>query len=554
MDTTKKPGILSGALVGGLLTAPLMVVLFLGDLIAGLPFVPLDLFDWLVRVLPGGLLTFGIDLMIDVLTVFAPNRVNAVAKTAEQIMGLALFLLIGVVAGALFFVIMRRRTESPGRFYAPGIIAGLIVGLPLIVISFDVNFTATASPIVSLIWLGIVFAAWGAGLNWVYNALLNLESEQDKATDTEVTVLSRRQFLVRLGSAAATFTVIGSGLGAVLNASAERTPVSPSTTDIDLAGDATDDAILELPNADATVQPAPGTRLEYTPVEDHYRTDISSRPPVIDEDWALAITGMVDSPLELTVDDLRNRYEEIEEYITLSCISNRIAGRAIGTTRWTGVSLQQVLEDVQLSPDAGYLKISSADGFYEYVSLELINEDERIMLAYEWDGQPLTPEHGYPLRIYIPDHYGMKQPKWITDIEAVSEWDEGYWVARGWSRTAIVRTTSVIDTVAVDSIYEENGAMLLPIGGIAHAGDRGVSQVEVKIDDGEWQGAQLRTPLSDLTWVVWRYDWEFTAGEHTFAVRCYEGDGTEQISRDEGTRPDGATGIHTMGESVSASK
>jgi hypothetical protein len=168
------------------------------------------------------------------------------------------------------------------------------------------------------------------------------------------------------------------------------------------------------------------------------------------------------------------------------------------------------------------------------------------MLAYAWDGVPLTREHGFPLRIYIPDIYGMKQPKWIESIEATDHWEPGYWVERGWNKVAQMHATSVIDTVAVDmNIIGADQRKLVPIGGIAHAGARGVSKVEVRVDDGPWQEAVLRAPLSQLTWVLWRYDWPFQPGKHTFTVRCYEGSGTPQITTLSPAEPNGATGLHS---------
>ncbi len=81
------------------------------------------------------------------------------------------------------------------------------------------------------------------------------------------------------------------------------------------------------------------------------------------------------------------------------------------------------------------------DGFYEIVPLEVIRSDERVMLAYAWDGVPLAAGHGFPLRIYIPDVYGMKQPKWIESIEATDRWEPGYWVVRGWDKIARMKAT-----------------------------------------------------------------------------------------------------------------
>jgi hypothetical protein len=300
-----------------------------------------------------------------------------------------------------------------------------------------------------------------------------------------------------------------------------------------------------LPNVNAAVKPAPGTRPEFTPLERHYRIDINTIPPAVDgQQWRLKIDGLVEKPLALALEDLR-RYPALHQFITLSCISNPVGGDLIGTTRWTGVSLQRLLPDLQLKPGATHLKIRSADQFFEIVALDAIKADERIMLAYEWDGVPLTREHGFPLRIYIPDVHGMKQPKWIESIEAMDHWEPGYWVARGWDKVAQMHSTSVIDTIAVDMSIIGGGLKLVPISGIAHAGARGISKVEVQVDNGPWEQAELRTPMSPLTWVLWRYNWPFQQGKHTFTVRCYEGNGTPQIVAPSPAEPNGATGLHS---------
>src|SRR5439155_10482390 len=143
-----------------------------------------------------------------------------------------------------------------------------------------------------------------------------------------------------------------------------------------------------------------------------------------------------------------------------------------------------------------------ADGFWEVVALDTIRRDDRVMLAYAWDGVPLPVEHGFPLRLYVPNLYGMKQPKWITAIEAIDHWEAGYWVSRGWDREGLMEPTSVIDVVSVDAV-----ASVITAGGIAHAGARGIAKVEVRVDEGEWREARLRTPLSATTWVIWGGEW-----------------------------------------------
>ncbi|MCL5279869.1 MAG: molybdopterin-dependent oxidoreductase [Planctomycetes bacterium] len=341
-----------------------------------------------------------------------------------------------------------------------------------------------------------------------------------------------------MGGATATITVAGAAVGVLARDFRRRQMMGPYAERWSMTH--------PLPNAEATVQPAPGTRPEYTPLDRHYRIDINTIPPAINEgEWTLKVTGLVDKPRTPTLMGLR-RYEPMHQFITLACISNPVGGDLIGTTRWTGVSLQRLLPDLGLQSTATHLKIRSADGFYEVVPLDIIRSDERVMLVYAWDGVPLPTGHGFPLRIYLPDVYGMKQPKWIESIEATDRWEPGYWVVRGWDKIAQMKATSVIDTVAVDmTIIDASREVLVPIGGIAHAGARGISKVEVQVHNGPWQEAALRTPLSGLTWVIWRYDWPFESGDHTFTVRCWDGAGNAQIVAPNPPEPHGATGLHS---------
>ena len=532
--------IVKGAVIGGVLTAPLIGLMYLVDKLAGLPFVPFMLFDWITRVLPGGLVTFGIDTMIDAM-LMAGMSVAAAAKTSEQIAAVALVFVLGVVLGALYFLVMRKLNTAPRP--ATGIALGVIFGAPMIAVSLPMEQSGT-SPVFTIIGLGILFLVWGWAFAPVYRRLAY--EGPDIETEDEIRwarSINRRQFLVRLGVSAATVTVISGGVGSVL-AQRERRLLDEAVTAT--AEGPAQVSTRQLPNDGDPVVPAPGTRPEYTPVEDHYKVFIRSEPTNIDiSTWTLPITGLVENPMVLTLEDIRNNYEPQSEYVTLSCISNRIGGDLISTTWWTGVSLQKIIDDLKPQPEARYLNITSGDGFHETVDLEFIAADERIMLCYEWDGMPLPFDHGFPLRIWLPDLYGMKQPKWITGMEVTSEYNPGYWVGRGWDEVARVKATSVIDTVAVKDLAVVDGQGFVPVGGIAYAGARGISRVEVRVDEGPWQEAQLRSPLSGTTWVLWRYAWPFQEGEHTFEVRCAEADGTPQIEEKKGNRPDGASGIHS---------
>ncbi len=543
MDQQRKPTILTGAVVGVLLSAPLLAILYLASQLVGTPFVPFDVFDWVGRVLPGGVITFGIDMIVNTITTLKLGETSSAAKSAEQFLAISGLFVTGVVAGAVLFAFLRRM-EVKSR-YLPGLILGIVVGAPVMFISTSINKTATTSMFVSGLWIIVAFILWGLAFSWVYNRLMAMTAPSPAAATVQQ--IDRRRFLLTVGGATAAITVIGTGIGVALQNS-KPTPEEVALSEGDGTVTGPWSASNTLPNANDPIQPAPGTRAELTALQSHYRIDINTVPPMVKEDeWTLMFSGLVESPSEMTLTDIRSNYEPMHQFITLACISNRLGGDLIGTQRWTGVSLQKILADVKLKPEATHLKITSADGFDEFIDLETVNKDERVMLTYAWDGLPLEVKHGFPLRIYIPNHYGMKQPKWITNIEAVDAWSEGYWVRRGWDKDAVMRATSVIDTVAVNMmITEADNTMKVPVGGIAHAGSRGISKVEVKVDDGDWVEAQLRGPLSQTTWVIWRYDLPFMQGEHTLAVRCVDGEGTPQIEKVEGSRPSGATGIDTQ--------
>jgi hypothetical protein len=374
----------------------------------------------------------------------------------------------------------------------------------------------------------------------------------------EKTDLSRRRLLYVFGTAVAALAAGGLGFlfpnrkspqnqqtnvgggGSIFKSDASNVPPTIEVIGVgDTNGPAASPALSAL---EARVAPAPGTRPEITSVRDFYNIDINTDPPELNENsWTVDIKGLVSHPTTMTIGDIKS-YPEYSQLITIGCISNSVGGSLVSTAKWTGVRLRDVLTDIGLSPTAQELYITAADGFYESVSMEDMM-DPRTLLVYAMDNKSLPYEHGFPLRIYIPNRFGMKQPKWITTMEAIDHQGPGYWVDRGWSAEAVVRTTSVIDNVAVDSIEND----MVPMGGIAWAGARGISKIEVQVDNGGWDEATLRTPaLSPLTWVQWRYDWPVQSGDHTAQVRAYDGNGDQQVLESVGRRPNGSTGIDSV--------
>jgi hypothetical protein len=199
-----------------------------------------------------------------------------------------------------------------------------------------------------------------------------------------------------------------------------------------------------------------------------------------------------------------------------------------------------------VKPTAFKIAFRCADGYSE--SLPIVDAlQQDTLLVWEMNGQPLPPAHGFPVRLLVPGLFGMKNPKWITRIEAVDYDFQGYWERSGWSDEAVVKSMSKFTTPRgrhmAPSVGEELG-----LGGVAYAGDRTIKSVEVSTDDGKsWTAAAVKPPLGRYTWVLWGALWKPTAaGEYTLKVRARDGAGVLQIARHTDTLPDGASGYHTI--------
>ncbi|MGH2460154.1 MAG: molybdopterin-dependent oxidoreductase [Chloroflexota bacterium] len=229
---------------------------------------------------------------------------------------------------------------------------------------------------------------------------------------------------------------------------------------------------------------------------------------------------------------------------TLTCISNETGGNLIGTARWTGVRLRDLLGAVGVDSLAYSAVISAWDNYADSIPIARAL-DPRTILAYAIDGAPLPDIHGFPLRMIVPGLYGIKNVKWIKQIEVIDHGFVGYWQARGWTDDATVQTQSQID-LPYDRAVFPGGPIL--VGGIAFAGARGVSKVELSPDGGTtWLPTTLRPPLSPLTWVTWTVLWTpTTAGWHRLTVRATDGLGQPQRSDVTPPIPDGATGYHSI--------
>jgi DMSO/TMAO reductase YedYZ molybdopterin-dependent catalytic subunit len=553
----KRSFLLVGALFGLLTSLALMAVSYLGNLLVNLPFLPFDLFDWLTRHLPGSIVETGIRSMVAIITALHLGPTASTAKLAEQIQALGLVAITGVVFGLVMgWVAATRRAWLASTGWVGGVLLWLGMALA------ETNLPQAVPNLLffGLVWLLALLLGWG----WLLYRIMdnyagdtaNLTAVNSLARAPTLTArgsLTRRNFFINAASGAAGLVVLALGL---VNFHRDKPVTSGQVNPVEApvptynqlygpqytSGPAASPSPAELASR---FDPAPGTRPEVVSAKDFYRIDINTVPPVIDgAAWRLAIAGLVNKPASITLDNILN-HASVSQAVTLSCISNEVGGDLIGNNFWTGVPFKNILAEVGLQPSATWISFMAADGFYESMSVKEAM-DPRCLLVYAMNGQLLLPEHGFPLRIYIPNHYGMKQPKWLTQINLTSAPAAGYWVERGWDMDAFPETTSVIDTQAVNkSSIAADGT--LPLGGIAWSGVRGIQKVEVQIDNGAWTPVKLRTPaLSPLTWVQWRYDWKAVTGSHTLTVRATDGTGALQSNQDAGPGPLGATGLHSV--------
>jgi DMSO/TMAO reductase YedYZ molybdopterin-dependent catalytic subunit len=171
--------------------------------------------------------------------------------------------------------------------------------------------------------------------------------------------------------------------------------------------------------------------------------------------------------------------------------------------------------------------------------------ESQVLVAYMMNGEPLPTKHGFPARLIVPGLYGEKCSKWLTRLEAVDNDYLGYWQQRGWGDEGKVQMTS---QVRVPENGDRLARMDVMVGGLAFAGDQGISNVEISADEGTtWMAATLMDPLSPYTWVLWNTEWvPPETGNLKLLVRATDGQGRQQVTEANGTFPNGATGLHSI--------
>ena len=474
------------------------------------------------------------EFVIDHQPAGAKDLVVGLFGTNDKLALETLIVIVAAGAGAILGLVAVRRSFAVaaagfGAFAILGFLATL--GMP--------TATPTTSMIVALV----------AGIGGVQAMSFLLRTAGAGRTDSGAPVRavmpdwSRRGFLLQAGAlavASAAAGIVGRRLldgGSLPIVGGGSSAVPPLPSPVTLA---TIPAGAEIQQDGLTPIVMPNDRF--------YRIDTALVTPSVDvATWKLRVHGMVDHEVSLSYADL-SELPLIEQYVTISCVSNEVGGNLVGNAKWTGVKLRDVLAMAGVQAGASQLVGRSVDGWTAGMPTAWVMDPAREpMIALLMNGAPLPRNHGFPARLIVPGLYGyVSATKWLAELELTTmEAFDGYWVPLGWSKLGPILTQSRIDT-PLNGQSVASGRV--PIAGVAWAPDRGIARVEVAID-GAWQDAKLSTPISDATWVQWLVAWDAAAagpGPHTIEVRATDGTGAVQTADSSPPAPDGARGHHTI--------
>ena len=474
-------------------------------------------------VLPGArsfVLAVG-DVVIDSVPGWLERAAIALLGTADKPVLVAGILVVSAALGVAVGLLAARRFASGAALLVASVVLGVLAGLA------DPRGSAWAPVVV-----GVVAAATGVA---VLAMLLRAAREARGAASTGP--FGRRSFLVLASGTAVLAGLAAAGARLLVDRDrveqlrqairiprpARPAPPPPPAADLEIAG------LTPL----------------YVPNEDFYRIDTALTVPQVDPtDWVLEVRGMVERPFTLSYAELLE-IPQIEADITLSCVSNEVGGDLVGNARWQGVPLVTLLERAGVQEGATQLVGRSVDGFTAGFPTVTALDVTESMVAVAMNGEPLPAEHGFPARLVVPGLYGyVSATKWLSAIE-LTGWDDvqGYWIPRGWAKEGPVKTQSRIDVPRPGAGVP---AGVVPVAGVAWAPTRGIERVEVRIDDGPWQEAELAAPLDVDCWRQWVFRWDANPGEHVISVRATDGVGEVQTDERTPVAPDGATGHHTI--------
>ena len=442
-------------------------------------------------------------------------------------------LLIMIFAGVLVLAGLAGQLELRRPYAGATIFVGLaVIAVVALAAAADVQVRGYLTVLIGL-FLG--YLALHTMINRLRRWRVKIGAQGGEAGNAESTARRRFLGLTLLLGAAATVTAIASRV--LLNAAGA---VSEARSR------------FQLPRAAKPAEPVPpGADLEVrgltpyqTPNGDFYRIDTALQIPLIDPAaWSLTITGMVENEITISYADLMAK-PLVEHYTTLTCVSNEVGGDLAGNALWLGYPIRQLLAEAKPRPGADMVLSTSDDGWTAGTPLvALTDPDREALLAIGMNGEPLPIEHGFPVRMVVPGLYGyVSATKWVRSLKVTTfDQDEGYWTPLGWAARGPIKIASRID---VPRRSVQAGTVV--VAGVAWAQHVGIGGVQVQIDGGDWQPAELAQTTGADTWRQWRFSWPATEGTHELAVRASDAMGNLQIAAEAPPAPDGATGYHKI--------
>jgi DMSO/TMAO reductase YedYZ molybdopterin-dependent catalytic subunit len=456
----------------------------------------------------------------------------------KEVLGLAdkPVLLAIIVAGVLIICGLAGELEWRRRFAGAALFAVVaIIGLVGIGAQPEVAINDYVPTIVGLL-LGYMI------LSALISSLQRWRPPDAAAKDGEAGSAARRKFLawtIVVGAASAAAAVTGQLLASASSAvdtAREKLKLPPPTKP----------RPGPPPGADLHIE---GLTPYVTPNVDFYRIDTALQVPMIDPAaWTLRITGMVQKPFQINYAELTAK-PLVEHLTTLTCVSNEVGGDLAGNALWLGYPIRELLAEAKPLSGADMVLSESHDGWTASTPLSALTDPKReAILAIGMNGQPLPIEHGFPVRMVVPGLYGyVSATKWVTSLRVTTYAEEqAYWTPLGWSPRGPIKLASRIDVPRKSTI--DPGTVV--VAGVAWAQHTGISAVEVRVDQGAWQPAQLAETAGPDTWRQWKFEWPATPGSHTITVRATDANGMLQTADVAPPAPDGATGYHSINVKV----
>jgi DMSO/TMAO reductase YedYZ molybdopterin-dependent catalytic subunit len=270
-------------------------------------------------------------------------------------------------------------------------------------------------------------------------------------------------------------------------------------------------------------------------------------PQVNESHWRLEVTGLVQHRQTYSIARLRS-LPLVTQETTLMCISNGIGAGLMSNAVWRGVPMRELLHAATPFPEGAKVRLHGVDNYTDTFPLAKAMDPETI-IAFDMNGELLPSRHGFPARVIVPGYFGEKNVKWLTRIEVAAGDAKGFYEQQGWGPDFIIPTRSRFDQPDDYASFRLSDFPAgIPLKGIAFAGDRGISKVEVSLDgERTWRQTAIDYPGTKLTWALWSYSWKPTApGEYHLAVRAVDGTGERQYFDHNRSPFSGVTGLHKI--------